>query len=81
MKEYKPQKFIMSEIRVSGLDTSGFRIFLFIAGAAIGWNNIAGARKYETLVERFLRMRNFTPFFSMITCLQMLISSMMYLEH
>ena len=63
MKEYKPQKFIMSEIRVSGLDTSGFRIFLFIAGAAIGWNNIAGARKYETLVERFLRMRNFTPFF------------------
>lgn len=22
-------------------------------GAANGWNNIAGARKYETLVERF----------------------------
>ena len=25
-------------------------------GAANGWNNIAGARQYETLIERFLPM-------------------------
>lgn len=45
-------------------------------GSSNGWNNIAGARQYETLIERFFANEELRRFFFMIICLRMSISSM-----
>ena len=50
-------------------------------GAANGWNNLAGARKYETLVERFLPIHNCRPYFFMIIPMPIPINFMEYLAH
>ena len=50
-------------------------------GAANGWNNLAGARKYETLVERFLPIHNCRPYFFMIISMPIPINFMEYLAH
>ena len=44
-------------------------------GAANGWNNIAGARKYETLVERFFADEELRTVFFTIICSQTHINS------
>ena len=68
-------------------DIAGFHVHLvkFDAvvsdGAANGWNNIAGAGKYETLIERFLPIRSFVRSFSTIICLPILIRCMECLGH
>ena len=70
LKNFVPEYIEESPFQMKTLtDIVGFHIHLVkfdtivSDGAANGWNNIAGARQYETLIERFFADRELQTVF------------------